>query len=77
MKFRNNKLLYDLELIESLRDRKLVKLHNKKYREYEDILKGLKETMEVYEFIYKSENVLRLNYESLDKEIEKSFSNNV
>lgn len=72
LKFRNNRLLYDLELIEALRDRKLVKLHNKKYREYEDNLKGLKETMEVYEFIYKSENVLRLNYESLDKEIEKS-----
>jgi hypothetical protein len=72
IRFKKNRLQYELELIESLRERKLLKLHNKKSGNYMQILEESKETMEVYEYIYKSEQKLRLIYESFNSQIENS-----
>jgi len=72
LRFKNNRMQYELELIESLRERKLLKLHSKRSRNYMKFLEESKETMEVYEYTYKSEQNLRLLYESFTSQIKKS-----
>jgi len=72
IKIKQNRLQYDLELIEALKKRKLFNLHNKKFTEFLHYMDNLPETMEVYEYVYKSENELRLIYDGLDSQIKKS-----
>ncbi len=72
IKINENKLHYNLELIEALTNRKLFNLHNKKYTDYINILESSVETMEIYEYIYKVENVKRLIYKGMNSQFEKN-----
>ncbi|HAX49385.1 MAG TPA: hypothetical protein PK605_02810 [Ignavibacteria bacterium] len=72
LKLRNDRLHYELELIDSLRERKLFNQHHRKSQNYNNFLEGSKETMEVYEYKYKSEQKLRLIYEGFASQVEKS-----
>lgn len=82
-KFRNVKLEYDFKQIEALHEKRLFALHRKKLDEYNKMLNNSKETMEVYEYIYKVENEMRLLYEqsgekgklsAAEKPIEKLYN---
>jgi len=72
IKLKENKLHYELELAEAAKNRKLLKLFKQKYTEYVNNLYTSKETVEVYEYIYKSENELRELYEDRHSQVENS-----